>query len=112
MKSGWIKEMIEDLEDAVSIENGDNNLRFTVTLNERNKRRLEYLCRRYGIKRAEMARKLLIASLGEAEESLGLHVTEDAMDGKFAVTDYYRYLSGQITLDDLFNGHTPEGDVE
>lgn len=100
LQNNSVKQLLKDMEEASFIEQA---VRFTVTLNERDNRRLEYFSRRLNVKRAEMARKLLVASLNDAEEVFGLdYVIEDKQaQGKFSVTDYQKYLNGEISLDDL-----------
>lgn len=106
-----VKAMIKDMEDASFMDKADNGVRFTVTLSERDNRRLEYLSRRYGMKRAEMSRQLLIAAMVDAEDVLELAVIEDKnSNGKFEHTDYYKYISGQISLDECFKGQAQGGD--
>ena len=108
-------EELEDIKNEAKMKELETS-RFTVTLNVRDMRKLEYFCDYFGVKRATFATELILGALAEIEEHLKLNLTVPRIMGeeplnemqkkyfedilRIGACDHYDYRGGKLVVTD------------
>lgn len=96
-----VKEFLKEREEQEFMANAEQVVRFSVTLSEKDNRRLEYIASKADLKRAEFARELILLGLGECEEHYGLETVRMGSDDKPEITPYNEVVNGDTDIQQI-----------
>lgn len=95
-----VKQFLKEREEQEFMANAEQVVRFSVTLSEKDNRRLEYIASKADLKRAEFARELILLGLGECEEHYDLQPVI-IVEGKPVLTPYNEVVNGDTDIQQI-----------